>query len=224
MNNLQKMGGVTALLATTLSFSAPVHALSFTVFTNQAAFTTAAGSLSTENFNSFTNDASFNNGATVNLTDFSLIGFGNVFDANKIDALPSDFSTLSIDGTPFIVGQAQPSLGFNATFNSPITAFGATFNGISNSGTTQLRVGSDIVGIITSIADGSTGFYGFIANGSFSTITFENANLNGDTFGADNFLYGTVTPVPFEFSPAVGVGVLGGLWAVKKFLKKSKKN
>jgi len=32
--------------------------------------------------------------------------------------------------------------------------------------------------------------------------------------------FSAVTPVPFEFSPALGLGVLGGLWAAKKFLIK----
>ena len=32
--------------------------------------------------------------------------------------------------------------------------------------------------------------------------------------------FSAVTPVPFEFSPALGLGVLGGLWAAKKFLTK----
>jgi hypothetical protein len=32
--------------------------------------------------------------------------------------------------------------------------------------------------------------------------------------------FSSATPVPFEFSPALGLGVLGGLFALKKLVKK----
>ena len=212
------MGGVTALLVSTLAFSSSAHAISFTTFTNEAAFRAAAGSLSTETFNSFSVDTSFNNGGTVNLTDFSLTGFGNSA-GNKIDVPPLDFPDLNIDGTPVIRGFTGSGLSFNTTFNSPITAFGGTFNGVSDFGITQLRVGTDTVGNIpTSLVPI---FFGFIADGNFTTVTFASANATNDGFGADNFLYGsdTATAVPFEFDPSLGLGVLGGLWAVRKVFK-----
>ncbi len=214
------MGGVTALLVSTLAFSSSAHAISFTTFTNEAAFRAAAGSLSTETFNSFSVDTSFNNGGTVNLTDFSLTGIGNSGAGNKIDVPPIDFAAqFNIDGTPAIRGQTNSTVGFNTTFNSPITAFGGTFNNISDLGITQLRVGTDTVGNIpTSLVPI---FFGFIADGNFTTVTFASANATNDGFGADNFLYGsdTATAVPFEFDPSLGLGVLGGLWAVRKVFK-----
>ena len=213
------MGGVTALLVSTLAFSSSAHAISFTTFTNEAAFRAAAGSLSTETFNSFAVDTSFSNGATVNLTDFSLTGIGNSGAGNKIDVPPLDFPDLNIDGTPVIRGFTGSGLSFNTTFNSPITAFGGTFNGVSDFGITQLRVGTDTVGNIpTSLVPI---FFGFIADGNFTTVTFASANATNDGFGADNFLYGsdTATAVPFEFDPSLGLGVLGGLWAVRKVFK-----
>jgi hypothetical protein len=234
MNNLQKkIGSLTAFLVSIIAFSSPANALTFTIFTNEAAFRTASGSLSTETFNSFTTDTSFNPGP-VALTDFRLTSFGTLSppssNRNRIDVPTLAAPILNINGTAQIDGITSNtnSFGFNVIFKSPITAFGATFNGISDlpSGTpatTRLRVGADVVTpFIPSIAQGSTGFYGFIASGNFSTITFEAASTNAsnDVFGADNFLYTSVTPVPFEFSPALGVGVLGGLWAVRKVLQK----
>jgi hypothetical protein len=222
---LFKIGGVTASLASVLTFSTPAQSLTFTTFTNEATFRLAAGSLSTETFNSFTADTPFENGVTVNLTDFSLTGFGNrSFGRNNIDVPVLRFRTLNIDGTSIVNGVTDAGTGFNTTFKSPINAFGATFNATSNAGITQLQVGGDIVGSIQFIPEGSVGFYGFIANGSFSTIAFESNNNLGDAFGADNFLYSSsVTPVPFVFSPALGVGALGGLWTAKRLIKKSNK-
>jgi hypothetical protein len=46
-----------------------------------------------------------------------------------------------------------------------------------------------------------------------------------DEFPIDLVFRGTfssATPVPFEFSPALGLGVLGGLFALKKLVKKKK--
>jgi hypothetical protein len=230
MNNLQKkIGSLTAFLVSSIAFSSPANALTFTIFTNEAAFRTAAGSLSTETFNSFTSDTSFRSSA-VNLTDFNLASIGTIpVNRNSIDSPPLSIGQQNINGTTQLDAITGNGFGFNVNFNSPITAFGATFNGTSNTvATSRLRVGPDVVGTITNIATGSTGFYGFIANanGNFTTITFEAATVNAanDIFGADNFLYTSVTPVPFEFSPALGVGVLGGLWAVKKVLQKSKKS
>jgi len=49
---------------------------------------------------------------------------------------------------------------------------------------------------------------------SGSSALFSNADLVFQgTFSA-------ATPVPFEFSPALGLAALGGLWAAKKFLTK----
>lgn len=243
MNNPQRRIGTLAIgILSSIAFSAPASALTFTIFTNEAAFTNAAGSLSTETFNSFTSDTSFRT-SSVPLTDFRLTSFGtpplNSLNRNRIDRPTLAAPSLNINGTTQIDGitSNDEGFGFNVNFNSPITAFGATFNGISDlpagtPATTRLRVGADVVGsgtptpFIPFIALGSTGFYGFIASGNFTTITFEAASTNAanDIFGADNFLYTSITPVPFEFSPAVGVGVLGGFWAVKKVLQKSKKN
>jgi hypothetical protein len=59
----------------------------------------------------------------------------------------------------------------------------------------------------------------------FATLT---ENINGDRSFDGNWLIRAnepvVTPVPFEFSPAMGLGVLGGLYGAKKLWQKFKKN
>lgn len=221
---LVRIGGATASLVSVFAFSTPARAFTFTTFTDEASFRLEAGSLSTETFNSFTADASFNNAATVILRDFSLTGFGNVDSRNLIDAPPPINSIFSIDGTPLVLGAVASQIGFIATFNSSITAFGATFNGTSDFALSRLRVGSHVVDNLPEITQGTNGFFGFIANSSFTTLTFDISDTGFDAFGADNFLYSSVTPIPFEFSPALGVGALGGLFAAKRLIQKSRKN
>jgi len=220
MQTTRKMG-VIALLVSSLAVSSSAHALSFTTFVDETAFRSAAGTLSTETFNSFTVDTSFRNG-TVNLTDFSLTGIGNITN-NIIDVPPLVFPVVNIDGTQLVLRVTCGSTGFNVTFNAPITAFGATFNSTSDDGLTRLQVGADTFGNITSITQGNTEFYGFIADGNFTTLTFNSPNAGLDGFGADNFLYtSAATPVPFEFSPALGLDVLGTVWLGHRVLKKKK--
>ncbi len=172
-------------------------------------------------------DTSFDNGATVGLTDFSLTGFGDTGTRNIIDVPDLVNSPFNINGTNIVFGfTGGTDRGFTATFSSPINAFGATFNGVSfvAGRITRLVAGGNIVGNIPSVSDGSTGFYGFVANTSFTTLTFESANATTtDGFGADNFLYSSAaTPVPFEFEPSAGLAVLGGMWLGQRWLKKVK--
>ena len=62
-------------------------------------------------------------------------------------------------------------------------------------------------------------------NNILSPVTFRIRQPSSTLITLDNVRldFTTATPVPFEFSPAVGIGVLGGLWAGRKILKKSLK-
>jgi len=83
-----------------------------------------------------------------------------------------------------------------------------------------LIAGGSTVGNVPLVNDNSTGFYGFVSDTSFTTLTFDSVNGLNDGFGADNFQYGTA--VPFEFSPSVGLAALGGMWLGRRWLKKAK--
>lgn len=238
---LPKMGGVTALAVSLLGFSAPADAVSFTTFTNEADFRAATVSLTEEDFNSFTADASFDNGATVTVpTGFSLTGFlrnpgsGSSLNFNVV-VTEERTPERNINGSPYILGITKPAFmsfsanGFSIEFASPISAFGATFSGVSdNDRMTRIRAVSDagsfIVGDIPLITEESTGFFGFTADSSFNTLTFEaRTTLGDDLFGFDNVIFQNATPVPFEFSPALGLGFLGAAFVIKKkFMKKGK--
>ena len=207
------------VLATVLAVTAPANALNFTIFTDQPSWEAAVGgSFSSEDFNSFTVDTSFNNNSSIDVGDFTLNGTGNNSLFNKIDVPPQSFP---INGTanvnPFVSGSSS----LNLTFDSPITAFGATFNSASDFGAiTQLTAGSDLVGNIPSTGNNSTTFLGFIADGSFTTLTVDSANGSFDAFSMDNFVYASSASVPFEFSPTLGLLAVGGVWGVSRLRKR----
>ena len=80
---------------------------------------------------------------------------------------------------------------------------------------------SDLVGGVPTLLDGSTEFFGFVADGSFTTVTFDSADGNNDGFATDNFVYvSSSTPVPFEVSPTLGLLTIGGIWSVSRLRKK----
>ena len=206
-----------ALTSLFIAAAQPLAAATFITYTDQTAFETAGLILKTETFNSFTNDASFNNNNTVNLPDFSITGFGNSPENNVIDATPFIIGGLAPNGTTFILGYTSGGsnpAGFSLAFNQPITAFGGTFRDTSTAAITRIRVGiSDIVGDLPTISFSSTGFYGFTFDTPFSQVTFETTNVNNDGFALDDLKYGV--PVPFELSPMIGMATLGLVVAIK---------
>ncbi len=214
-------GSGISVLATILSISAPANALNFTTFTDRGLWEAeVGGSFSEETFNSYNVDTSFNN-TNVDVGDFTLNGttaFGGV---QIIDVQPLATPSADID-SPIIRVAANSVSSFTATFDSPITAFGATFNGVSdNSAVTQLTAGSDVVGNVPEITLGNTGFFGFVADGSFSLLTVDSANDVNDVFAMDNFVYASSsTPVPFEVSPTLGLLTVGGIWLLSRLRQK----
>ncbi|MDX1977895.1 MAG: hypothetical protein SFT94_09490 [Pseudanabaenaceae cyanobacterium bins.68] len=217
ITNMPKVLAIATLLVATAQ---PVAAATFTTYNNQSAFESAGLVLKTETFNSITSDASFNNNATVNLPDFSLTGFGNFANNNVIDASPFINGGLAPNGSTFLLGYTNGGsnpIGFTLTFNQPITAFGGTFSDTSTAAITRLRVGTtEVVGDLPTIPFNSTGFYGFTSSDPFTQLTFETINNNNDGFALDDLRYGV--PIPFEFSPVVGIAGLG--WVVATRPKK----
>jgi DNA-binding beta-propeller fold protein YncE len=128
------------------------------------------------------------------------------FDPNKF----SDFSTFGTKGSG--VGQ----------FDNPQAV--AVSNGIvyvadlANNRVVNFDP-NNFAGTFTSFGSQGSG------NGQFNNSFGIAVDNNGSVFVSDasNFRVqelSPVTPVPFEFSPALGVGILGGVWIVRKAMKK----
>jgi hypothetical protein len=154
---------------------------------------------------SFINDPS-GSGASINLNTWTLVFqplasqttaaattltiYNGTGNGGTIVGTSSSTSTLTFASSPAVTWTFAGGLQITDT---------ATYTAVLAPELTYRSIFSDLYpnGLVTT---------GTIPNPSFD-IVFQG------TFSA-------VTPVPFEFSPALGLGVLGGLWAAKKFLTK----
>lgn len=216
-------GGSITVLATILGVSAPANAIVFTTFTDRPSWEAAVGgSFSEEDFNSFTVDTSFNSDGSVNVGNLSLNGVGNA-SFNRIDVPPYIVANpnINVNGTSQVSSEVN-SIGtafLNIAFSSEITAFGAEFASISDGRITQIVADSEVPISVPEI--NSTEFFGIVGDGSFSNITFQPGDNQTDGFGMDNVVYfSSITSVPFEFSPTLGLFAVGGIWGVSRLRKK----
>ncbi len=186
----------------------------------------AVGTFTEETFNSITTDQSFDNNGSVNVGDFTISATGSAFNTgvNNIDASPFRVEgSLDVNGSTYVAGEVRSDTNtdINVTFNSPTTAFGATFNNVNNLFTaTLLSADSESVSLISN----GDGFFGFVADGSFSTVSISRSSggVLTDAFGADDFVYASSpsTPVPFEVSPTLGLLTIGGIFGINYLRKK----
>ena len=190
---------VAALSAVTLvsAQAAPV------TYTTRAAFNTAAGSTTLENFNAVAVNTDFS--SPLVLGSVTLQAATGVY-AHKIEGGSSGFN---IDGTNY--GRVDTGTGIGDmvfTFATGITAFGIDLKAWNDGGirTTVLADGVSVP--VTSQADQSARFFGFTSSTAFTTVRFV-GNI-GDSWGFDNLSYGnTSSSVPEPASVAlVGAALL----------------
>jgi hypothetical protein len=205
MHKQLKTGGVIALLASTLAFSPSAFALNTTIGNS---FTNIAGSGS-NNGQSFINDPS-GTGATINLDTWT---FAFINAANQTTAAASTLTIYSGTGNGgTVVGTSSNTSTLN--FGSP------SFPAVTWTFTGGLQIIDNQT--YTAVLAPNLGFR-FTASS-----VYPNGVRTSNTTGfsnSDTVFQGTfsaATPVPFEFSPALGLGVLGGLFALKRFVKKKK--
>jgi len=182
------------VLAPITGITKSTHAFTLTTFSDRAAWESAlSGDFSEENFNSVTEDTTFN-GVNLDIGEFTLNGIGN---RQTIDVPAFDVPSFSVDGTPMILGQTDSISSFVVKFDFPITAFGADFDDITSRGATQLSADSNVVGTIPL----NTQFFGFIADESFISVVFGSSNDDFDGFGLDNLVYVPSNEPPVHSSP-----------------------
>jgi hypothetical protein len=214
------------LLVSGFALSRPVDA-GYTQFSNRAAFETAAASggttLTTETFNSFTQDTPFKKASppvVAGPLTISEYGPNTTHDnVNSIDVSPFEFSGIfATDTTPYaLVGvSADDGLGVDFAvqilFNSPVSAFGADFRDIDSGpseGAKFTLLGTTPATTIN-LPDNflsTTQFFGFVANAgeTFTGLTITARFFEPSTrevLGIDNVtLASQSTGVP---EPAAG--------------------
>jgi len=195
------MGGVTALLVSTLAISNPAFGLNTTIgFTGtNTMFTTTQGG------QSFIND-SLGTGVIINLNTWTFV-FGDVANQSTTAATTLRIFNGIGNGGTLVGTSSSTTTGLDPINNRPSVTW--TFAG-------GLAI-TDTSVYTANLAP--TLFYrlnlGAYPNGSF--ITDGTSPFTGVDTGFQG-TFSAVTPVPFEFSPAIGLVSLGALWLAKKKL------
>lgn len=164
---------------------------SFTTYTNQATWSSAAGVTTLEDFNDGDAD-----GFTIGTTGSGHTGFG-ISGGRLNDRL--------VFGTPTTT----------FTFAGGISAFGGNWDLAGPGGAGQgleLFVDGTLVGALPNSLAG--GFFGFTSTTSFTTLTVKAGHLSGsaETYALDNVRYAVAAPVPEPETYALmlaGLGVMG---------------
>lgn len=211
--------------ATWVSLTGNAHA-AFILYTNRAAFNAAAGSLTTETFNSIFTDTIFTNstlafpGTGVTLRS---IGGAQVNVLVDVPAYGFNPGLATIDGTARVnMGGLDTGSTVSILFSGPVAAAGFdTVNYDVDSDYAQAFVGGTLIGSFPT-ANQQTGFIGVrdTAGATISSIDIRKATTSSFTFNAfDNVSFGsgppvTATPLP----PTALAGLLGlaGLGLVRR--------
>lgn len=197
-----------------VALGAPVRAAPQS-YEDEAAFATAAGLLSVEDFSGRTVGSSL--AGTVDFGGFtttlvSTVGgpFFNVVGTGP--SLPYGLNALGLSGTNLQVGLRRGET-FTFTFATAITAFGATFAGVNDfvrrSGFSAAG-STDWLGVVQ---DWNARFFGVVSDTPFTTVTITGGPFS-EGFGIDNVRWASApipTPVPL---PASGLLLLAGVAAV----------
>jgi hypothetical protein len=159
------------------------------VFDDRAIFNASLSDSTTETFNSFASDQSFN-GVNVDVGDFTLSA-ENVSTRNLIDVLPYIGTVGDINGTP-LLNYFLDNTSATIVFDTAITAIGFDISDFGNVGNVSSLTVLDVTFDQTNIT-GSSQFFGFTSDTAFTTLTF--ASTINDGFSIDDITYGNVSRV-----------------------------
>jgi hypothetical protein len=191
--SLQKMGGVIALLASSLALSNPASAL--------PGF---SGDYAPGNWTFLNSNANGNVNTAAAPTSITLTGGDN----GSSESGTTDYTIVAVAG-----GNLSFDWNYTTEDGAGTDPFEFLLNGIDTTltdpGGDQTQSGSFISILLTGDTFG------------FRILTTDNI-LGPGIVTISNFDISNATPIPFEFNPVAGVAILGGLWAGKRFLKSRK--
>lgn len=202
---IKQMGGVTALLISTLTISGSADALITPVTVTTATTTRTAADFG----QSFVNDPINGTGAIINLNAWA---FGIQSDQANVDAALAAILTIrnGVGNTGSIVGTSSTTQSFSPpTGNIVVWAFAGGLKIVDNATYTAVITPS----LEYRVNDTNPYGNGTVVVGT-TPVSGEDAVFRG-AFSA--------IPVPFEFSPALGVLALGAAFVIKKKLVKKTK-
>ncbi|AQA17754.1 hypothetical protein BST95_05400 [Halioglobus japonicus] len=206
-----------SLLSLTVSFNVMAD---FDEYEDRAAFLAAAGHTIQEDFNSVVTNTDFFPDPVRLPSGLTLVADG---ENNFIDASIKDDET-DVNGTTsvaFFTGQLNMDTNARILLPEPITAFGAQFAALQDSGERtrfQLRLGDVVVATLTPPTGGSDGFsnrfYGFVADAGETFDSIWLVRLENDAFAMDDVAFsGKPAPVPVLSAPfaLLLVGILAAV-------------
>jgi hypothetical protein len=205
-------------------------------FTNLSAWQGQAGTTTLEDFNSSTTG---NFSDPINQTGFNGFSIGGTLNYDPVNDVSTDTAgilagtaTGNTNGTNFVgwTGHGTgPTIKFN--FNSPVNSF--AFDWSDNDPTDFYRLdlynGSNLVSSYGSppflnAVGTSSGFFGVVSDDTFTSASLvhdlSGTSTSATDFGVDNVRTGASVAVPFEFSPSLGLFLIGGVAGFSYLRKK----
>ncbi len=205
-----KMGGVVAILASTLAFSPAADAINLVIgnsVANSVHGTNDGGQ-------SFINDPS-GSGSLINLNTWT---FSFADAVNQTTARNSVLTIFTGTGNGILPAVGTSNSAANSTFDSP--------NGFSViwtfAGGLQLTDTTTYTAVLAPNLNYRLNYY-FEINHAYANgaLTYGTAS-DPDADTVFQATFSSATPVPFDFDPSFGVLLLGGAWAGNRALKKFK--
>ncbi|MDX1977687.1 MAG: hypothetical protein SFT94_08435 [Pseudanabaenaceae cyanobacterium bins.68] len=205
-----------AIALGSVALSGTAHAVELGI--PSQAITEGVGWENTGGINLLSFPANGSTGFTAGSFDSNGGGPGGTYTNNNFVEFPGSVSAIVRSGSGGAAFQSNP-LALSITFDYNVTGGSASF-GLSNDGTSLTTVLSSALSNSAGPQTVSFNLNSTQLSSLNSSTTFAFSSQN--TLRFSNFRF-DVTPVPFEFNPALGVVALAGVAAARKLQKTSKK-